>query len=79
MIPILVLGQTHFVGSKFGIFVGFWWVCSSILVDKPGGLEEFKVRFFQIWAWVRPISGHIYWKSGLFGGVKKGSNIGFGG
>ena len=38
----LVLGQTQFVGSKFGIFGGFGWVHSSILVDGPG----FEVRFF---------------------------------
>ena len=25
-----------FVGSEFGIFVGFGWVRSSILVGKPG-------------------------------------------
>ena len=25
-----------FVGSEFGIFGGFGWVRSSILVDKPG-------------------------------------------
>ena len=32
----LVLGRTQFVGSKFGIFGGFEWVRSSIMVDKPG-------------------------------------------
>ena len=32
----LVLGQTQFVGSEFGILGGFGWVCSLILVDKPG-------------------------------------------
>ena len=24
------------VGSEFGIFVGFEWVCSSVLVGEPG-------------------------------------------
>ena len=33
---MIVLGQTQFMGLKFGIFGGFGWVRSSILVDKPG-------------------------------------------
>ena len=33
---ILVLGQTQFVGSKFGFFGGFELVRSSALVDKTG-------------------------------------------
>ena len=32
----LVLSQTQFVGSEFGIFGGFEWVLSLILVDNPG-------------------------------------------
>ena len=24
------------MGSEFGIFGGFGWVCSSVLVDEPG-------------------------------------------
>ena len=31
-----MLGRTQFVGLKFGIFGGFGWVRSSILVDEPG-------------------------------------------
>ena len=30
------VSQTHFMGSEFEIFVGFWWVHSSVLVDEPG-------------------------------------------
>ena len=33
---ILVLGRTQFVGSEFGIFGGFGWVRSSVLVGKLG-------------------------------------------
>ena len=36
MCPPLVLGQTQFVGSDFGIFGEFGWVHSSVLVDKLG-------------------------------------------
>ena len=32
----LVKGRTLFIGSEFGIFGGFGWVCSSVLVDEPG-------------------------------------------
>ena len=32
----LVLGQTQFIGSKFKIFGGFGWVCSSFLIDELG-------------------------------------------
>ena len=32
----LVLGRTQFVGSEFGIFGGFGWVRSSVLVGEPG-------------------------------------------
>ena len=32
----LVLSQTQFVGSEFGIFGGFGWVRSSVLVNEPG-------------------------------------------
>ena len=32
----LVMGQTQFVCSEFGIFVGFMWVRSSVLLDEPG-------------------------------------------
>ena len=41
------------MGSEFGTFVGFGWILSSVLVDKPGfqkGLKQFEVRYF----WVRP-------------------------
>ena len=33
------------MGSKFGIFRGFGWVCSSILVDEPGFT---RVRKFDV-------------------------------
>ena len=29
-------GRTQFVGSEFGIFGGFGWVHSSVLVGEPG-------------------------------------------
>ena len=32
----LVLGRTQSVGSEFGIFVGFGWVRSLVLVGEPG-------------------------------------------
>ena len=32
----LVLGRTQFVGSEFGIFGGFGWVRSSVLVGELG-------------------------------------------
>ena len=32
----LVLCQTQFVGSEFGIFGGFGWVRSLVLVGEPG-------------------------------------------
>ena len=31
-----MLGQTQFVGSELGIFGGFGWVRSSVLVGEPG-------------------------------------------
>ena len=46
------------------------------------GSEGFEVRLFQIWAWVRPISGQKGSKFGHFAGferVRKGSKFGFGG
>ena len=56
----VVLEQTQFVGSKFGIFGGF-----VVRFDLRNlGLEGFEVRFFQIWAWFQPISGQ---KSSMFG------------
>ena len=30
------MGRTQFMGSEFGIFGGFGWVCISVLVDEPG-------------------------------------------
>ena len=33
---ILVLGQTGFMGSEFGIFGGFGKVRSSVFVGRPG-------------------------------------------
>ena len=33
---LIVLVQTQFVCSEFGIFGGFGWVCSSVLVDESG-------------------------------------------
>ena len=32
----IVLGRTQILASKFGIFGGFGWVSSSVLVDEPG-------------------------------------------
>ena len=54
MLPItaIVLGQTQFVCSKFGIFGGF-----GVRFKLTNlGLEGFEVRFFQIWAWVRSLN-----------------------
>ena len=33
---VLVLGRTQFVGLEFGIFGGFGWVRSSVLVGELG-------------------------------------------
>ena len=41
--------------------------------------EGFEVRFFQIWAWVPPISGQSGLKFGHFAKFKMGSKFGFGG
>ena len=52
------------MGSKFGIFGGFGWVRSSVLVDEPGfgrvrssvfpdlglGLAGFWPNRFEVWA-----------------------------
>ena len=35
-LQLVMLGRIQFVGLKFGIFGGFEWVRSSIMVDKPG-------------------------------------------
>ena len=40
-----------FMGLEFGTFVGFGWILSSVLVDKPGfrkGLKQFEVRYFWV-------------------------------
>ena len=60
-----------FINIKFGVWVsvGLNPVCSSVLLDEPKSVG-FEVRFFCIWAWLRPIS-----KFGLFGRVQiHGSN-----
>ena len=43
MLYILVLGQTQFMGSNFGLFGGF--VHSSILVNEPGFRKGLKFSF----------------------------------
>ena len=48
--PQIVLARTQFVGSKFGIFGGFGWVRSSILVDEASDGADIR-RY--------PISDHI--------------------
>ena len=47
----LVLGRTQFVGSEFGIFGGFGWVCSSVLVGKPGfgRVRSSDLEFGELW------------------------------
>ena len=46
--------RTQFVGSEFGIFGGFGWICSSVLVGKPGvkrvRSSQFEIHYF----WVQP-------------------------
>ena len=32
------MDQTQLMGLEFGIFGGFWWVRSSVLVDKPSSV-----------------------------------------
>ena len=60
-----MLGQTKFVGSEFleglgGFIVRFCWMNL--------GSEGFEVQFFQIWAWVCPVSGRTGSKSGFLEG-----------
>ena len=40
-----------FVGSEFGIFVGFRWVRSSVLVGKPGfgRVRSSDLEFGELW------------------------------
>ena len=47
----LVLGRTQFVGSEFGIFGGFGWVRSSVLVGKPGfgRVRSSDLEFGELW------------------------------
>ena len=58
----LVMGRTQFMGSEFGIFGGFGWDRSSVLVDESGfgrvqssvfsrfgsEFDPFLVKHFQI-------------------------------
>ena len=46
-----MLGRTQFVGSEFGIFGGFGWVCSSVLVGKPGfgRVRSSDLEFGELW------------------------------
>ena len=37
------------MGSKFGFFRGFGWVCSSILVDEPGFNRVQSLVFSVFW------------------------------
>ena len=48
-INLLVLDQTQFIVSEFGIFGGFGWDRSSVLVGKPG--------FRRVWSSVFPDLG----------------------
>ena len=73
-----MLGQFRFVGLEFGIFAGFRWIHSSVWVDEPG-FGRVKIWFFQIWPWVWPVSGKTGMKFGLFGGVRMGLKLCFGG
>ena len=73
----VMLDWTNFVGSEFGIFGGFGWVCSSVLVDEPGfgrvrslvfpdlglGSTYFRAKKFEV---------RTFWR------VRKGSKFGFG-
>ena len=47
----VVLGRTQFVGSEFGIFGGFGWVRSSVLVGKPGfgRVRSSDLEFGELW------------------------------
>ena len=62
-------GQNDFVGSVFGIFRGFVWVRSSVLINEPG-FGRVRSFFFQICSWVRLRSGRTSSKFGLFEGVR---------
>ena len=71
----LVLGRTQFMSSKFAMFGGFWWVCSSILVDEPGlrmvhssvfsdlglGSAHFWPNRFKVWSFCRSLKGFKDW------------------
>ena len=74
---ILVLGwNLQFMGSKFGIFGGFGWVCSSVLVDEPGFRRVWS-SFFSRFGLGSTHSGQTGMKFGLFGGVQMGLKFGF--
>ena len=71
-----MLGRTQFVGSEFGIFGGFGWVRSSVLVGKPGfgrvrssdlefG-ELWRTPDFLFWAQNQLIFGQIWLKNWTF-------------
>ena len=40
-----MLGRTRFLSSEFGIFGGFGWARSSVLLDKPG-FRKVRSSFF---------------------------------
>ena len=73
-----MLGRTQFVGSEFGIFGGFGWVRSSVLVGEPGfgRVRSSDLRFGESW---RPynliifskmfiVVGFVGSEFGIFGG-----------
>ena len=62
----LVLGQTQFMGLKFGIFRGFGWVHISILVDELGFRMVQSSVFLGFRHEIGPTAGS---KFGPFGGV----------
>ena len=62
------------MSSKVSIFGGFGWVCSSILLDKPG-FGRVQCSLFLELAHFWPNRFEVR----FFGGVRKGSKFDFGG
>ena len=59
-----VSGQT---GSKFGIFGGFGWVHSSVLVDEPGfgGVQRSVLPDLGLgtaWFWLNRFEYRAFWR-----------------
>ena len=65
------MGQTQFVGSKFGICGGFEWVRSSILVGEPRfgsvrisvcpDLGMFQVKQVRSWGFLEGFEVRFWW------------------